>query len=77
MHGYMMMHDTILLRREALYNPVWGRSCHVMSCDVTLLTCRQKIIVKVNIMGEISMSAKNNSESEYYGRETSKRSFSL
>ena len=42
-----------LLRREALYSPVWGRSCHVMSCDVTLLTCRQKIIVKVNIMGEI------------------------
>ena len=24
-----------------------------MSRDVTLLTCRQKIIVKVNIMGEI------------------------
>ena len=35
----------------------WGEICHVMSRDVTLLTCRQKIIVKVivkvNIMGEI------------------------
>ena len=30
-----------------------GEICHVMSRDVTLLTCRQKIIVKVNIMGEI------------------------
>ena len=25
----------------------------ILSRDITLLTCRQKIIVKVNIMGEI------------------------
>ena len=43
----------------------------ILSRDVTLLTCQQKIIVKVNIMGEnvTNMSAKNNSESEYYGRD--------
>ena len=48
----------------------------ILSRDVTLLTCRKKIIVKVNIMGEILSHditlltcAKNNSESEYYGRD--------
>ena len=54
-----------------------GEICHVMSRDVTLLTCRQKIIVKVNIMGEIlsrdvtllTCRQKNNSENEYYGRD--------
>ena len=46
----------------------------ILSRDVTLLTCRQKIIVKVNIMGRschvmyvTNMLAKYNSESEYYG----------
>ena len=43
----------------------------ILSHDVTLLTCRQKIIVKVNIMGEILSGDVTlltcNSESEYYG----------
>ena len=69
----------IVAPRGAL-QPSMGEICHVMSRDVTLLTCRQKIIVKVNIMGEIlsrdvtlltcrpKIIVKVNI-SEYYGRD--------